>query len=93
MGSKHNKTSTITTEINTMSKTIRDAINVPTKVLFYGLLEVRDDMSQADDFDEEMWLLEVSAARLFTLSRALKFTFSGFIVTNGFWIAHALGYV
>lgn len=76
-----------------MSKTIRDALNVPTKVLFYGLLEVRDDMSQADDFDEEMWLLETAAARLLTLSRAFRFILSGFIVTNIVWALNVLNYI
>lgn len=76
-----------------MSKTIRDALNAPTKVLFYGLLEVRDDMSQADDFDEEMWLLETAAARLLTLSRAFRFILSGFIVTNIVWALNVLNYI
>ena len=75
------------------SKTIRDAINVPTKVIFYGLLEIRDDMSHADDFDEEMWLLEIAAARLLTLSRAFRFILSGFIVTNVVWALKGLNYI
>jgi len=76
-----------------MSKTIRDAINVPTKVIFHGLLEDRDDMAQAEDFDEEVWLLEIAAARLLTLSRAFRFILSGFIVTNVVWALNVLNYI
>jgi len=43
-----------------------------------------------EEFDEEIFVLQTSAARIITLNRVICFFFTGFIVYNAFWIYNYL---
>jgi hypothetical protein len=43
-----------------------------------------------DEFDEERFVLQTSAARMITLTRVICFFFTGFVVSNAFWIYNYL---
>jgi hypothetical protein len=39
-----------------------------------------------DEFAEERFVLQTSAARIITLTRVMSFFFTGFVVSNAFWL-------
>jgi hypothetical protein len=39
-----------------------------------------------DEFAEERFVLQTSAARMITLTRVICFFFTGFVVSNAFWL-------
>jgi hypothetical protein len=45
-----------------------------------------------DEFAEERFVLQTSAARMITLTRVICFFFTGFIVSNAFWLYNYLSH-
>jgi hypothetical protein len=43
-----------------------------------------------DEFAEERFVLQTSAARIITLTRVMSFFFTGFVVSNAFWLYNYL---
>jgi hypothetical protein len=74
-------------------RTVREELTMPTKAIIGGLFSIVDDMEDSGKFEEEIWLLELAAARFMTLIKIQNFILSGFIGTNLVWIANALGYL
>lgn len=74
-------------------RTVREELSMTTKAIIGGLFSIVDDMEDSEKFEEEVWLLELAAARFMTLIRIQNFILSGFIGTNLVWIANALGYL
>jgi len=77
------------------SKTITDNIAVPTKHIVGGLISFIDSMgeSEEEELGEEIWLLELAAARIITSVRTINFLGVGLIVSNLFWVLNTLGYI
>jgi hypothetical protein len=77
------------------SKTITDNIAVPTKEVVGGLISFIDSMgeSEEEELGEEIWLLELAAARIITSVRTINFLGVGLIVSNLFWVLNTLGYI
>jgi hypothetical protein len=77
------------------SKTITDNIAVPTKEIVGGLISFIDSMgeSEEEELGEEIWLLELAAARIITSVRTINFLGVGLIVSNLFWVLNTLGYI
>ena len=77
------------------SKTITDNIAVPTKEIVGGLISFIDSMgeSEEEELGEEVWLLELAAARIITSVRTINFLGVGLIVSNLFWVLNTLGYI
>ena len=77
------------------SKTITDNIAVPTKEIVGGLISFIDSMgeSEEEELGEEIWLLELAAARIITSVRTINFLGVGLIVSNLFWALNTLGYI
>ena len=78
------------------SKTITDNIAVPTKEIVGGLISFIDNMGESgelEEFEEEIWLLELAAARIITSVRTINFLGVGLIVSNLFWVLNTLGYI
>ena len=77
------------------SKTITDNIAVPTKEIVGGLISFIDSMgeSEEEELAEEIWLLELAAARIITSVRTINFLGVGLIVSNLFWVLNTLGYI
>lgn len=77
------------------SKTITDNIAVPTKEIVGGLISFIDSMgeSEEEELGEEIWLLELAAARIITSVRSINFLGVGLIVSNLFWVLNTLGYI
>jgi hypothetical protein len=77
------------------SKTITDNIAVPTKEIVGGLIRFIDSMgeSEEEELGEEIWLLELAAARIITSVRTINFLGVGLIVSNLFWVLNTLGYI
>jgi len=77
------------------SKTITDNIAVPTKEIVGGLISFIDSMgeSEEEELGEEIWLLELAAARIITSVRTINFLGVGLIVSNLFWVLNNLGYI
>ena len=77
------------------SKTITDNIAVPTKEIVGGLIRFIASMgeSEEEELGEEIWLLELAAARIITSVRTINFLGVGLIVSNLFWVLNTLGYI
>ena len=77
------------------SKTITDNIAVPTKEVVGGLISFIDSMgeSEEEELGEEIWLLELAAARIITSVRTINFLGVGLIVSNLFWVLNTLEYI
>jgi hypothetical protein len=77
------------------SKTIADNIAIPTKEIVGGLISFIDSMgeSEEEELGEEIWLLELAAARIITSVRTINFLGVGLIVSNLFWVLNTLGYI
>lgn len=78
------------------SKTITDNIAVPTKEIVGGLISFIDSMGESEEEEElgeEIWLLELAAARIITSVRTINFLGVGLIVSNLFWVLNTLGYI
>lgn len=78
------------------SKTITDNIAVPTKEIVGGLISFIDSMGESEEEEElgeEIWLLELAAARIITSVRTINFLGVGLIVSNLFWVLTTLGYI
>jgi len=76
------------------SKTITDNIAVPTKHIVGGLISFIDSMGESEEErGEEIWLLELAAARIITSVRTINFLGVGIIVSNLFWVLNTLGYI
>lgn len=77
------------------SKTITDNIAVPTKEIVGGLISFIDSMgeSEEEELGEEIWLLELAAARIITSVRTINFLGVGLIVSNLFWVLNTLEYI
>ena len=75
-----------------MSIILRDNVLIRNRDLIDALVMIsqgfQDD--EEDEFDEERFALQSSAARLITLTRLLCFFFTGFFVSNAFWIYNYL---
>jgi hypothetical protein len=77
------------------SKTIADNIAIPTREIVGGLISFIDSMgeSEEEELGEEIWLLELAAARIITSVRTINFLGVGLIVSNLFWVLNTLGYI
>jgi hypothetical protein len=77
------------------SKTIADNIAIPTREIVGGLISFIDSMgeSEEEELGEEIWLLELAAARIITSVRTINFLGVGLIVSNLFWALNTLGYI
>ena len=77
------------------SKTITDTIAIPTREIVGGLISFIDSMgeSEEEELGEEIWLLELAAARIITSVRTINFLGVGLIVSNLFWVLNTLGYI
>ena len=76
------------------SKTITDNIAVPTKEIVGGLISFIDSMGESEEeLGEEIWLLELAAARIITSVRTINFLGVGLIVSNLFWVLNTLEYI
>mgnify|MGYP000709359020 CR=1 FL=1 len=69
---------------------LRDNIAVGNGELIDGLMWIHEGFLEAEDCDEEQCVLQSSAARLITLTRLFCFFFTGFFVSNAFWIYNYL---
>jgi hypothetical protein len=76
------------------SKTIADNIAIPTREIVGGLISFIDSMGESEEeLGEEIWLLELAAARIITSVRTINFLGVGLIVSNLFWVLNTLGYI
>ena len=77
------------------SKTIADNIAIPTREIVGGLISFIDSMgeSEEEELGEEIWLLELAAARIITSVITINFLCVGLIVSNLFWVLNTLGYI
>jgi len=73
-----------------MSITLRDNVLIRNRDLINGLVWISQGFEDEEEFDEEIFVLQTSAARIITLNRAICFFFTGFIVSNAFWIYNYL---
>jgi len=75
-----------------MSIILRDNVLIRNRDLINGLVWISQGFEDEieDEFDEERFVLQTSAARMITLTRVICFFFTGFVVSNGFWIYNYL---
>jgi len=70
-----------------MSIILRDNVLIRNRDLIDALVMISQGFEDEDDeFADERLVLETSAARMITLTRVICFFFTGFVVSNGFWI-------
>lgn len=71
-----------------MSITLRDNVRIRNRDLINGLVWISQGFEDeiGDEFDEERFVLQTSAARMITLTRVMSFFFTGFVVSNAFWL-------
>ena len=71
-----------------MSIILRDNVLIRNRDLIDALVMISQGFEDEirDEFDEERFVLQTSAARMITLTRVICFFFTGFVVSNGFWI-------
>jgi len=73
-------------------QTISDAITISTKDIVGSALNLRASFDDEVEWEEERLILELSAARLMTLTRLIRFMVTGIVVTNLLWVGRTLGY-
>lgn len=75
-----------------MSITIRDNPLIRNRDLIDALVMISQGFEDddEDEFAEERFALQTSAARMITLSRVISFFFTGFVVSNAFWLYNYL---
>jgi hypothetical protein len=74
-----------------MSIILRDNVLIRNRDLIDALVMISQGFEDEDDeFADERLVLETSAARIITLNRAICFFFTGFIVSNTFWLYNYL---
>ena len=73
-----------------MSIILRDNVLIRNRDLINGLVWISQGFEDEEEFDEEIFVLQTSAARIITLNRAICFFFTGFIVSNTFWLYNYL---
>ena len=73
-----------------MEITLHDDISVSNNELIGGLVMISEGFIDEEDCAEERFVLQRSAARIVTLVRASCFFFTGFVVSNAFWIYNYL---
>ena len=71
-----------------MSIILRDNVLIRNRDLIDALVMISQGFEDeiGDEFDEERFVLQTSAARMITLTRVICFFFTGFVVSNAFWI-------
>jgi len=71
-----------------MSITIRDNPLIRNRDLIDALVMISQGFEDddEDEFAEERFVLQTSAARMITLTRVMSFFFTGFVVSNAFWL-------
>lgn len=75
-----------------MSITISDNPLIRNRDLINALVLISQGFQdeEEDEFAEERFALQTSAARMITLTRVISFFFTGFVVSNGFWLYNYL---
>lgn len=75
-----------------MSIILRDNVLIRNRDLIDALVMISQGFEDeiGDEFDEERFALQTSAARMITLTRVICFFFTGFVVSNAFWIYNYL---
>jgi hypothetical protein len=69
---------------------LNDDITMSNNDLIDGLVMISHGFIDEEDCAEERFILQNSAARIITLVRTLCFFFTGFVVSNGFWLYNYL---
>jgi hypothetical protein len=90
----------------TESKTMRleDILAFSTKEVVSGLVSLSHHYIESIDKDEEdegyieyvehkVAIINLSAARIITQKRAMRFLLVGIVVTNGMWFANLMGWI
>lgn len=75
-----------------MSITISDNPLIRNRDLINALVLISQGFEDEDEdeFAEERFALQTSAARMITLTRVICFFFTGFVVSNAFWLYNYL---
>ena len=75
-----------------MSIILRDNVLIRNRDLIDALVMISQGFEDddEDEFAEERFVLQTSAARMITLTRVICFFFTGFVVSNAFWLYNYL---